>query len=78
MSLEKYEICFAETLGVRREELDSLSYQSIPSWDSVGHMQLMTVLEDAFSIQLEIDDIIDFSDFNKGKSILQKYGVNFD
>jgi acyl carrier protein len=39
-------------------------------------MQLMTELEEVFGIALEMDDILDFSSFEKGMEILRKYGVN--
>lgn len=32
-------------------------------------------LEDVFKITLEMDDIIDFSSFEKGKKILKKYKI---
>ena len=38
-------------------------------------MGLIAGLEESFDIELETDDIIDFSSFNKGKEILKKYGV---
>ena len=47
------------------------------TWDSVGHMSLIAALEDAFGIVLDVDDIIDFSSFEKGKEILGKYDVAF-
>lgn len=56
-------------------DLEELEYQAIAEWDSVGHMQLMAALEDAFSIELDVDDIIEFSSFKKGISILSKYNV---
>ena len=53
-----------------------LEYNSIPEWDSIGHMSLMSSLEETFGITLETDDIIDFSSFEKGKQILKKYKIN--
>ena len=44
-------------------------------WDSVGHMGLMAEIEEAFDIQLEMDDVIDFGSYDKGKEILKKYNV---
>ena len=60
---------------MKNENLDSLNYQSIDSWDSIGHMMLMSALESAFSFTLETDNIIDFSSLKKGKEILAKYKV---
>lgn len=74
---DKYNNVFCETLQVSPEQLSGLTYQSVELWDSVGHMTLVAALEDAFDIMLETDDIIDLSSFEKGKEILQKYGVEF-
>ena len=74
-NLEKYTNVFVETFEVTAEEAQGLKYQDIEAWDSVGHMGLISALEDAF----DTDDIIDFNSFEKGKEILAKkeYGVNF-
>lgn len=77
-NIEKYDEAFRETLNVTDEMLPTLTYQSIREWDSIGHMELMASLEDAFDIEIETDDIVDFSGYGKGKAILsEKYGVKF-
>lgn len=73
-NLEKYENTFIECVGVEREQLNTLKYQDA-EWDSVGHMSLIAAIEEAFDIMLDTDDIIDFSSFEKGKEILEKYDV---
>ena len=74
-NLEKYQQAFGETFMVEKEKLSDLKYQDIPEWDSVGHMALMAALEESFQIELDIDDIIEFSSFVYGKEILKKYEV---
>ena len=75
-NLEKYINAFIEGLGVEETVVNSqLEYQSISEWDSVGHMGLISELEDAFDIEMETDDIVDFNSFDAGKEILKKYGV---
>lgn len=74
-NLEKYNRIFVEVLEVAENDLPSLVYQGTENWDSVGHMQLMSELEDAFGIMLDTDDIIDFSSYEKGKKILKKYEI---
>ncbi|MCA3238986.1 MAG: acyl carrier protein [Curvibacter sp.] len=74
-NIEKYNAAFIETFRVSEGDLPELKYQVVPAWDSVGHMQLMAALEEAFAIELDIDDIIDFSSYEKGKEILVKYQV---
>jgi acyl carrier protein len=74
-NLEIYEKVFINFLNVKKNILNDLKYQDVPEWDSVGHMSLMTEIEEAFDIMIEMDDIIDFSSFEKGKEILTKYNV---
>ena len=78
-NLEKYNKSFMDVFSVTSEQLNSnLVYQSINTWDSVGHMSLITALEEAFDIMMDMDDIIDFSSYEKGKEILaNNYEVVF-
>lgn len=73
--LEKYNSIFIELLSVSREGLSNLKYQGSPSWDSIGHMQLISRIEDDFDLMFETVDIIDFSSYEKGIEILKKYNV---
>jgi acyl carrier protein len=75
-NLEKYRKAFEENFGISEaEKIDQLEYNSIPEWDSVGHMGLMASLEDEFEIMMDMDDIVDFSSYQKGLEILGKYEV---
>ncbi|MDB4115469.1 acyl carrier protein [Planktomarina sp.] len=55
--------------------IEAVEYESIVEWDSVGHMGLIAEIEEAFGIELEMDDVIDFGSYVKGKEILKKYIV---
>jgi acyl carrier protein len=72
---EKYNKAFMEALDVEENQLAGLKYQDVPAWDSVGHMGLISELEDAFDIQFETDDIVDFGSYEKGIELLKKYDV---
>lgn len=74
-NLEKYNNAFTETFGIDESVLSDLEYQGIAEWDSVGHMQLINALEEAFDIMMDTDDIIDLSSYEVGKEILAKYEV---
>ena len=78
-NLEKYNEVFKSTFGLSESQLNGLKYQGIQAWDSVGHMALISTLEDSFDIMMDTGDIIDFSSYEKGKEILSKaeYGVDF-
>jgi len=77
-NIEKYNGAFIEAFEITEDALAGLKYQDIEAWDSVGHMTLIALLEEAFDIMLETDDIIDFSSYEKGKELLSKYDVVID
>ncbi len=72
---EKYIQAFVEGLEINADQVEGLVYEQISEWDSVGHMNLIACLEDAFDIMMDTDDIIDFNSFDKGIEILKKYDV---
>ena len=78
-NVDKYRNVFLKSLSIDDSKLnDKLKYNDIPEWDSIGHMTLISGLEDEFKIEsIETDDIVDFSSFEKGKEILKKYKVTF-
>ena len=76
-NLDKYKKAFIDGLSVDANKVnDDLKYNDIPEWDSIGHMTLMSALEEGFNISIDTDDIIDFSSFKKGIQILKKYKVD--
>ncbi len=77
-NFEKYIAAFTSSLLVEESALANLKYQDIATWDSVGHMSLMAALEETFGIEMDIVDIIEFSSFEVGRSILAKYNVNME
>jgi acyl carrier protein len=78
MNLEKYNKVLSSVFNINDiNALLNLEYQSIELWDSIGHMELIVMLEEEFGISFETDDIIDFSSYSKGIEILKKYNVEF-
>ncbi len=74
-NFEKYENAFVNAFGLEKDLLPQLTYESVTEWDSIGHMNLIAEIEEAFDIMFETDDIISFNSFEKGKELLKKYGV---
>jgi len=73
---DKYDNSFVAALSIDKKILSKgLEYNSIQEWDSIGHMSLISELEKNFKISIETDDVIDFSSYQKGISILKKYKV---
>lgn len=75
---EKLHAAFAQSLNISIDKVtDALAYNTIPEWDSVAHMALVTEIESAFEIMLDTDDIVDMSSVGKAKEILGKYNITF-
>lgn len=75
---EKYDQAFVIAFEIKESQLVGLQYQDVEAWDSIGHMNLVAELEDAFDIEMETDDIIDFSSYEKGIEIMRRYDVEIE
>ena len=63
---EKYKSIFIESLAIDKNSFgENVKYNEIPEWDSIGHMTLMSGLEDGFGISMKPIDIVDFSSYKK-------------
>ena len=77
-NLDKYKDTFIKSLSINKKDFnENLEYNQIPEWDSIGHMTLISGLEESFKVTIDTDDIIDFSSFKKVIEILKKYKVPF-
>ena len=75
---KKYQDIFIKSLAIDSKKFnENLKYNEITEWDSIGHMTLISGLEEGFNISMETDDIVDFSSFQKGIEILKKYKIKF-
>ena len=76
---DNYDRVFIESFDLDEKKLnDKLEYNSIKSWDSIGHMQMIAELEDAFEIEFEMDDIIAMESIAKIREILLSLNANLD
>ncbi len=75
-NLEKYNQAFMIIFEINEGQLKGLQYQDVESWDSIGHMNLIGELEDTFDIEIETDDVIELSSYEKGIEIMKKYGID--
>ena len=57
-SFERVRDAIAVTFGIPGSEVTRRTTQSdLPGWDSVGHLNLMLVLEETFGISIEVSDM---------------------
>lgn len=74
---ELYDQAFTEIFQTAPEALEGLRHHVTPEWDSLTHMSLIAAIEDKLNIMMEVDDIIEFDSYAKGKEILKGYGKTF-
>jgi len=75
-SKQKYQDIFIKSLSLEKSKFnENIKYNEVPEWDSIGHMTLMSDLEESFGITMETDDVVNFSSYKKGIEILKKYKV---
>ncbi|MDN4492214.1 acyl carrier protein [Ureibacillus aquaedulcis] len=78
MNEQKLRTIFAESLGIEESRVtEDLTYNSIPEWDSIAHMALISEIDDQFDTMLDTEDVLEMSTFAKAKEILAKYDVQF-
>ena len=75
-NLEKYDAIFTEVFGVTADQLgDNYSKETVSEWDSVHQLNIISLLEEAFDLMLDPEDIMACTSYNAGKEILAKNGV---
>lgn len=75
-NLEKYDAIFTEVFGATADQLgDNYSKETVSEWDSVHQLNIISLLEEAFDLMLDPEDIMACTSYNAGKKILAKNGV---
>lgn len=75
-NLEKYKNAFVEGLEVDLSEVEGLSMENCDKWDSIGQMSLIAVLEDAFEIELDPEEVMAFTSYEAGIEILKNHQID--
>lgn len=71
--VEKYNAVFEKVFSMAEEPVENMSYFKTRGWDSMGHMILMTEIENVFDVELSDDDMMQFYSYGEGIRILKKY-----
>jgi acyl carrier protein len=74
-NIEKLKEAFVEGLEIPMEEVEAATMESVDKWDSIGQMSLVAIIEDAFGIEFEPDEVMQFTSFEAGKEILKNHGI---
>lgn len=76
-NIEKLKNAFVEGLEIPVEEVETATMESVDKWDSIGQMSLVAIIEDAFGIEFEPDEVMRFTSFAAGVDILKAHGIEF-
>ena len=76
-NIEKYKNAFVEGLEIPMEEVENATMDSVDKWDSIGQMSLIAIIEDAFGIEFEPEEVMRFTSFAAGVDILKSHGIEF-
>jgi len=74
-NIEKLKEAFVEGLEIPMEEVEAATMESVDKWDSIGQMSLVAIIEEAFGIEFEPDEVMQFTSFEAGKNILKNHDV---
>lgn len=72
---EKYASVLMDVFMIGADEVEGACVQTLSAWDSVGKLNLVVGLEDAFGIELDTEDIIALNSYEDGLKILRKYNI---
>lgn len=76
-NLEKLNNIFCEVFSIETSSLnEDFNKDNVDGWDSVHQLSLTSAVEDEFDIMLDAEDILEFTSYEKVKTILDKYEIN--
>ena len=76
-NIEKLKNAFVEGLEIPVEDVENATMESVDKWDSIGQMSLIAIIEDAFGVEFEPDEVMRFTSFVAGVDILKNHNIEF-
>ena len=74
-NIEKLKEAFVEGLEIPMKEVETATMEGVDKWDSIGQMSLVAIIEDAFGIEFEPDEVMQFTSFEAGKEISKNHNI---
>ncbi|MEA3320484.1 MAG: acyl carrier protein [Bacillota bacterium] len=77
-NIEKYRNAFIDALDLEENDVnEDLTLGSTREWDSIGHMALISEMEDVFDVSIDSEWITEFNSYLSGMELLKRLGVDF-
>ncbi|MGL4523885.1 MAG: acyl carrier protein [Bacilli bacterium] len=78
-NIEKYKNAYMNALDLEADDVtEELVLGMVSEWDSIGHMTLISEMEDVFDVSIDSDWITEFNSYATGIEMLKSLGVDFD
>ena len=75
-NIEKFNQAFIEVFSVEESALgSSFTKENVDSWDSVHQLNIIAIIEEAFDIMFDPEDIMELTSYEKGVALMAKYEV---
>ncbi len=73
---QKLRSTISAILGVPEDQItDDLSSETVDTWDSLNHINLISAIEQEFGVTLATDDLADSQSVRKLKALLADRGI---
>jgi acyl carrier protein len=77
-NIEKYRNAFINVLDLEEDDVnENLTLGKTREWDSIGHMALISEIEDVFDVSIDFEWITEFNSYLSGIELLKRLGVDF-
>ena len=77
-NIEKYRSVFIDALELEEDEVnEDLALGETSEWDSLGHMILISTIEDVFDVSIDFEWMTEFNSYRSGIELLNRLGVDF-
>jgi acyl carrier protein len=77
-NIEKYRNAFINVLDLEEDVVcEDLALGITGEWDSIGHMTLISEIEDVFNVSIDSEWITEFNTYQAGIELLKRLGVDF-
>lgn len=74
-NIEKFKNAFVEGLEIPIDKVENATMEDVDNWDSIGQMSLIAIIEDAFDIEFEPDEVMRFTSYVAGVDILKSHNI---
>jgi len=73
---EKLRKIIADALELSADEInESTAMESVDTWDSLRHMEMVVALEQEYALEFGADEMMEMTSFNEIKRVLGSKGI---